>query len=88
MDGSAEREAGDGSLAQVASATAQGRCAHGDGVGRVRMATHGIWASPMQAKACVELARRLALERPEERSRIHSPEDIAALVSSEMAAPD
>ncbi len=36
----------------------------------------------------MELARRLALERPEERSRIHSPEDIAALVSSEMAALD
>ena len=42
----------------------------------------------MHAKACVELARRLALERPDERARIHSPEDVAALVSSEMAALD
>ncbi len=50
---------------------------------------HGLGeAKAAQLKACVELARRLALERPEERSRIHSPEDIAALVSSEMAALD
>ena len=39
-------------------------------------------------QACVELARRLALERPEERTRIHSPEDVAAILSSEMAALD
>jgi DNA repair protein RadC len=38
--------------------------------------------------ACVELSRRLALERPEERVRIHSPEDVAVLISSEMAALD
>lgn len=38
--------------------------------------------------ACVELARRLALERPEERFRVRSPEDVAILVSSEMAALD
>lgn len=41
-----------------------------------------------QVQACVELARRLALERPDERVRVHSPEDIAALLSSEMAALD
>ena len=39
-------------------------------------------------KAAVELARRLQVERPDERARISSPEDIAALVSSEMAALD
>jgi len=39
-------------------------------------------------KAAVELARRLQVERPDERTRISSPEDIAALVSSEMAALD
>ncbi len=39
-------------------------------------------------KAAVELARRLQVERPDERARINSPEDIAALVSSEMAALD
>lgn len=38
--------------------------------------------------ACVELARRLALEKPDERTRIQSPEDVAALISSEMAALD
>jgi len=38
--------------------------------------------------ACVELARRLALEKPDERMRIQSPEDIAAILSSEMAALD
>ncbi|HET8628003.1 MAG TPA: DNA repair protein RadC [Thermomicrobiales bacterium] len=45
-------------------------------------------AKAAQLKACVELARRLALERPEERARIQSPEDIAALLSTEMAALD
>ncbi|CAA9570009.1 MAG: UPF0758 family protein [uncultured Thermomicrobiales bacterium] len=39
-------------------------------------------------KACVELARRLSLERPNERVRISSPEDIVVLISSEMAALD
>lgn len=39
-------------------------------------------------KACVELARRLTLERPDERVRISSPEDVAVLISSEMAALD
>jgi len=39
-------------------------------------------------KAAVELARRLQVERPDERARVSSPEDIAALVSSEMAALD
>jgi DNA repair protein RadC len=39
-------------------------------------------------QACVELARRLAIERPDERVRITSPEDIATLISSEMAALD
>jgi DNA repair protein RadC len=38
--------------------------------------------------ACVELARRLALEKPDERMRIQSPEDIAAILSSDMAALD
>jgi DNA repair protein RadC len=38
--------------------------------------------------ACVELARRLALEKPDERMRIQSPEDVAAILSSEMAALD
>ncbi len=41
-----------------------------------------------QAKACVELARRLALERPDERVRIHSPEDVAAILSTQMAGLD
>lgn len=45
-------------------------------------------AKAAQLQACVELARRLALERPEERTRIHSPEDVAAILSSEMAALD
>ncbi len=39
-------------------------------------------------KAIVELARRLAIEKPDERTRIQSPEDIVALISSEMAALD
>jgi len=39
-------------------------------------------------KACVELARRLTLERPNERVRISSPEDIVVLISSQMAALD
>jgi len=39
-------------------------------------------------KAAVELARRLQVERPDKRARVSSPEDIAALVSSEMAALD
>jgi DNA repair protein RadC len=34
------------------------------------------------------LARRLSLERPNERVRISSPEDIVVLISSEMAALD
>jgi DNA repair protein RadC len=41
-----------------------------------------------QLQACIELGRRLALERPDERPRIQSPEDIAAILSSEMAALD
>jgi DNA repair protein RadC len=50
---------------------------------------HGLGeAKAAQLKACVELARRLALERPEERSRIGSPDDVAALLSTEMAALD
>ncbi len=39
-------------------------------------------------KACVELSRRLGLERPNERVKISSPEDVAILISSEMAALD
>lgn len=38
--------------------------------------------------ACVELARRLALEKPDERMRIQSPEDVAAILSTDMAALD
>lgn len=38
--------------------------------------------------ASVELARRLAIEKPDERVRIHSPEDVVILISSEMAALD
>jgi DNA repair protein RadC len=49
------------------------------GVGEVKAA---------KLKAAVELARRLQVERPDERARVSSPEDIAALVSSEMAALD
>jgi DNA repair protein RadC len=39
-------------------------------------------------QACVELARRLALEKPDERLRIQSPEDVAAILSTDMAALD
>lgn len=45
-------------------------------------------AKAAQLLACVELARRLALEKPEERFRINSPEDVVVLVASEMAALD
>lgn len=45
-------------------------------------------AKAAQLLACTELARRLALEKPEERLRIHSPEDVVVLVASEMAALD
>lgn len=38
--------------------------------------------------ASVELARRLAIEKPDERVRINSPEDVVVLISSEMAALD
>ena len=60
------------------------RVEHGDlckehGLGEVKAA---------KLKAIVELARRLALEKPDERTRIQSPEDIVALISSEMAALD
>ncbi len=50
---------------------------------------HGLGeAKAAQLKACVELARRLALERPDERVRIASPEDVAAILSTEMAPLD
>ncbi len=50
---------------------------------------HGLGeAKAAQLKACVELARRLALERPDERVRIHSPEDVAAILSTQMAGLD
>ncbi len=60
------------------------RVEHGDlckehGLGEVKAA---------KLKAIVELARRLALEKPDERTRIQSPEDIVAILSSEMAALD
>jgi DNA repair protein RadC len=60
------------------------RVAYGDlckerGLGEVKAA---------QLQACIEIGRRLALERPDERPRIQSPEDIAAILSSEMAALD
>ena len=48
---------------------------------------HGIGtAKAAQIKAAVELGRRLALESPEERPKIGSPADAAALVQFEMSA--
>ena len=48
---------------------------------------HGIGAAKAaQIKAAIELGRRLAVEAPEERPVINSPEDAAALVRYEMAA--
>lgn len=48
---------------------------------------HGVGpAKAAQIKAAIELGRRLAVEAPEERPAIHSPEDAAALVRYEMSA--
>ncbi len=48
---------------------------------------HGIGtAKAAQIKAAIELGRRLALESPEERPKIGSPADAAALVQFEMSA--
>ncbi len=43
-------------------------------------------AKAAQLKAAIELGRRLAVETPEERAVIHSPDDAAALVRYEMSA--
>jgi len=42
-------------------------------------------AKASQIKAAIELGRRMAMESPDERPAIHSPEDAAALVSFEMS---
>ncbi len=48
---------------------------------------HGIGAAKAaQIKAAIELGRRLAVESPQERPVINSPEDAANLVRYEMAA--
>ncbi len=48
---------------------------------------HGIGAAKAaQLKAAIELGRRLAIETPEERPVINSPDDAAALVRYEMSA--
>ncbi|MEW5871326.1 MAG: DNA repair protein RadC [Chloroflexota bacterium] len=48
---------------------------------------HGVGpAKAAQIKAAIELGRRLAVEAPEERPAVHSPEDAAALVRYEMSA--
>lgn len=50
---------------------------------------HGLGqAKACEVKACLELARRLSLEQPEERFVIASPEDVARLLGLEMAALD
>lgn len=43
-------------------------------------------AKGAQIKAAIELGRRLAIENPDERAMIHSPEDAANLVKYEMGA--
>jgi DNA repair protein RadC len=43
-------------------------------------------AKAAQIKAAIELGRRLAIEKPDERAVIHSPDDAAALVAYEMSA--
>jgi DNA repair protein RadC len=51
--------------------------------------SHGLGAAKAcEVKACLELARRLSLEQPEDRYIISSPEDAARLVGPEMAALD
>ncbi len=48
---------------------------------------HGIGAAKAaQIKAAIELGRRLAVESPQERQAINSPEDAANLVRYEMSA--
>lgn len=50
---------------------------------------HGLGAAKAcEVKACLELARRLGLEQPEDRFVISSPEDAARLLGLEMAALD
>ncbi|MCC6627472.1 MAG: DNA repair protein RadC [Chloroflexi bacterium] len=50
---------------------------------------HGFGAAKAcEVKACLELARRLSLEQPEERYIISTPEDVARLVGLEMAVLD
>jgi len=49
-------------------------------------AQHGIGkAKASQIKAAIELGRRLTLEKPEDRPKIQSPADAAALVQYEMS---
>jgi DNA repair protein RadC len=43
-------------------------------------------AKAAQIKAAIELGRRLALESPDERPTVNSPEDAAALAAYEMSA--
>ena len=48
---------------------------------------HGLGtAKAAQLKAAIELGRRMALETPEERPSIHSPQDAADLLMYEMGA--
>ena len=48
---------------------------------------HGLGtAKASQLKAAIELGRRMALETPEERPSIHSPQDAADLLMYEMGA--
>ena len=48
---------------------------------------HGIGAAKAaQIKAAIELGRRLAVENPQERPMVNSPEDAAGLVRYEMSA--
>ena len=50
-------------------------------------AQHGLGAAKAsQIKAAIELGRRLALESPDERPSIHSPQDAADLLMYEMGA--
>jgi DNA repair protein RadC len=50
---------------------------------------HGFGdAKACEIKACLELARRLSLEQPEDRFVITSPEDVGRLLGFEMAALD
>ena len=70
--------------------------AHFGGLDRLARATHDDLcefhgfgeAKAAQVLAAAELGRRLAVARGEERPSIHSPEDVAALLTPEMGALD